>query len=95
MGKNAATSNEPQQDQGLAACEHLLRPLILARNASAVRRMAERYGVENQELADYVRRVLEEEKEAGNPSRLGPRFDIHDGEYSTLEEWVEGFLKSL
>lgn len=95
MDKNAAASDEAQEGQGLAACESLLRPLILARNASAVRRMAERHDVQPDELADYVRRVLEEEKEEGNPERLGPRFDIHDGEYSTLEEWVEGFVKSL
>jgi hypothetical protein len=95
MGKDTATSDRPHPGQGLAACEELLRPLVLARNASAARRMAERYGVPPDELAAYLRRVLAEEKQEGNPERLGPRFDIHHGEYSTLEEWVEGFVKAL
>jgi len=81
--------------QGLDAAKASLRPLVLARNASGLEALAERCGVSKSELAAYVRGVVDEEVETGNPERLGPRFDIHTGEYVGLEEWAESCLKSL
>lgn len=80
---------------GIQACEAHLRPLILARNASGIRRLAEQHDVSNDELAAYVRGVLEAELADANPERIGPRFDIHTAQYITLAEWAERFLSSL
>ena len=81
--------------RGLDAAKTSLRPLVLARNASGLEVLAERCGVSKGELAAYVRSVVDEEVETGNPERLGPRFDIHTGKYVGLEEWAEGFVRSL
>jgi hypothetical protein len=86
--------DETREAKGLKACEGHLRALMLARNASGVRRLAEECGVAREELAAFVRATLEEELRAGILDRLGPRFDIHTSAYSTLEEWVAGFLKA-
>jgi hypothetical protein len=86
---------ETREAKGLPACEGHLRTLLLARNASGVRQLAEEFAVPPDELAAFTRTMLEEELRPGIPDRLGPRFDIHTSAYSTLEEWAAGFLKSL
>ncbi len=83
------------EPKGLAACEDVLRPLLQARNAAGLRRLAEQQEVPRDEFEAFLRTLLEEELEEGNPVRVGPRFDIHTGGYITLEEWMSGFLKSL
>jgi len=83
-------------DKGLAEVdrEEALRQLMLARNASAMRHLADDVGVADEELKAFVLDELERQKEHGGTDRLGPRYDVSTGKYSTLEEWVESFLSS-
>ena len=74
---------------GEVGYETLMRQMILARNAPAVRRLAEEQGLSREELAEQLREELERQAEHGGEDRLGPRYDISTGEYTTLAEWVE------
>ena len=67
----------------------LMRQLILARNAAAVRRLAAEEGLSAEELAALLREELARQAERGGEDRLGPRYDISTGQYTTLEEWVK------
>ncbi len=69
--------------------EALLRQMALARNAPAVRRLADDHGLSREELAAFLRQELARQQEEGGSDRLGPRYDVSTGEYSTLAEWVE------
>jgi len=93
MTDDSGSASDPPK--GLRACQPHLRSLVLARNASGIRRLAEQCEVSNEELAAFVRGVRDEELAEGNPDRIGAVFDIHTAQYSTLEEWVASFLKSL
>lgn len=93
MADDSGSANDSAK--GLRACEQYLRPLVLARNASGIRRLAEECEVSKEELAAFVRGVLDQELAEANPDRIGASFDIHTAQYATLEEWVESFLKSL
>jgi hypothetical protein len=95
MAQETSRERKTQEGRGLRACEPHLRALVLARNASGVRRLVEQHEVPRGELEPYLRALLEEQVREGTPERIGPRFDIHTAGYSTLEEWVGGFLKSL
>ena len=70
----------------------LLRQMILARNAPAVRRLAEELGLSQDELAATLRDELARQQEHGE-DRLGPRYNVSTGEYTTLEEWVEQVIR--
>jgi len=82
-------------DRAEAEVDHeaILRRLVVARNAAAVRQVAREQGLPPQRLETTVRKLLEEQKKAGGEDRLGPRYDIQTGRYLTLEEWVEQLLK--
>jgi len=71
----------------------LLRQLVLARNAPGVRRLAEERGLSREELAAFLREELERQQEHGGEDRLGPRYDVMTGEYTTLEEWVDQVIR--
>ncbi len=71
----------------------LLRQMILARNAPAVRRLAEELGLSQDELAATLREELSRQHEHGGEDRLGPRYNVSTGEYTTLEEWVEQVIR--
>ena len=71
----------------------LIRQLILARNAAGVRRLAEDAGLPRDELEALLREELEAQLAHGGEDRLGQRYDISTGQYSTLEQWVERFLQ--
>jgi hypothetical protein len=79
-------------DDGGTDFEVLLRQLVLARNGPAVRALAEEQGLSDEELARLVRGELEQELERGGEDRLGPRYNIQTGQYTTLAEWVEQLL---
>jgi hypothetical protein len=66
-----------------------LRQLIIARNAPGVRQLAHEQGLSREELAALLREELERQQHRGGEDRLGPRYDVMTGEYTTLEEWVE------
>ena len=74
---------------GEVGYETLMRQMILARNAPAVRRLAEEQGLSREQLAEALREELERQTEQGGEDRLGPRYDISTGEYTALAEWVE------
>lgn len=67
----------------------MLRQLIIARNAPGVRRLAQGQGLSREELGALLREELERQRERGGEDRLGPRYDILTGEYTTLEDWVK------
>ena len=72
--------------------EEALRQLMLARNASAMRRLANDQGMTAEELVAFARDELGRQTQHGGEDRLGPRYDISTGKYSTLEEWVARFF---
>ncbi|MFP4056481.1 MAG: hypothetical protein ACLF0G_06405 [Candidatus Brocadiia bacterium] len=78
----------PELDDPKAA----IRRLLIARNASAVRRLAEDRGLSDEELARIAREVLAEQQEVNTEDRLGERYDIHTGRYLSLEEFVDHLL---
>jgi len=84
------TAEEP--DAVEAEQQAMFRPLMLARNAAGVRRLAEELGVPREELEAFVREELERQRQTESEDRLGPRYDISTGTYSTLEEWAARFL---
>ena len=86
MTMTAETDDRP-------AYEVLMRQLIMARNAPAVRRLAEEEGLSRDELAALLRDELERQREHGGEDRLGPRYDIATGEYVALEDWVERVIR--
>jgi len=71
----------------------LLRQMILARNAPAVRRLAEELGLSQDELAATLREELARQQEHGGEDRLGPRYNVSTGKYTTLGEWVEQAIR--
>ena len=82
-------ATEPREDLDV---QSLIRQLILARNAAGVRRLAEEAGLSHDELAALLREELAAQMARGGEDRLGQRYDIATGQYSTLEQWGERVL---
>ena len=72
----------------------ILRNLILARNAPATLALARESGMPRAQFEAFLREVVEEQKSSGKEERLGPRYEIATGQYTTLDEWAKRVLKS-
>jgi hypothetical protein len=78
----------PGYENGRPDYKHTLKQLALARNAPAVRKLARDHGLSRAQLEAFLLEVLEEQKRSGREERLGPRYDVSTGKYTTLEEWA-------
>ena len=89
----AASLNHSPEELRDLRLKALWQISAVSRNAPGTSILGHEYGLTKEEVADYLRKRAQEEKEAGAFKALEPCYDQITGKYLPFEDWLEQLLK--
>jgi hypothetical protein len=89
----AASLNRPAEEVRDLRLKALWQISAVSRNAPGTSIFGHEYGLTKDEVADYLRKRAEEEKEHGAYKALEPCYDQITGKYLPFEVWLDQLLK--
>ena len=89
----AASLNRPAEEVRDLRLKALWQISAVSRNAPGTSILGHEYGLTKEEVADYLKKRAEEEKEAGAFKALEPCYDQITGKYLLFEDWLDQLLK--
>ena len=90
----AASLDLPEEEVQDLRLKALWQMSAIYRNALGTKRLAQEYGVDKEELREFLEKSAEEKRREGNSKPLGPCYDLSAGRYLSFEEWMDNFLKN-